>query len=586
MLFFREECIILDFTLSNRAIKLLKDGNLITISKIRGIFNHIIRYETGDDFLDDILRNLSVNYKEEISRFKNHNSDVESEEVGNIGNIIAGNIRRVGKNYYYQSKPLLRYLRETLLDDRDIICSIYNDIIGKRKLFSNEQECLKSEIRKLILPSNTYFTEIYEEIKNELETNAFDKIFSHIILIALYQNSIGELYRELYQKNYTEFTENLEFIEYINNEFKEIEKNSELNDSDKYKFAVILLHGLNNGNCIPEKNSGNLKKAYNLLTAIREPRYKAYANNIIAKMYYRGIVPEKKQSYKEAFELFKSSIDYSREAKYQYAFMLSIGSGCEKNVEEAKKIYQECIDENAVDISLVERLVSLYLSTVYNEEERQKAIKLLEEHSKHNIKLRYQLALLYKNSSRPNDHYKAINCFKDIIKDAPNTKVASDACYELATIFFNPPNGNETEKDFNKSADYLETSIKLKHAYANYILGFMIQYGLVNPKKYKPTEYYFKNAIIGGHFLSYSELTIVYLQNKKIDDAYRAALSGSENEILNCKFLLGNLYLLGTGTEVDIEEALKYYRESFKQGIHEADFIIKIIENYKKSQNL
>lgn len=580
----------MDFTLSNRAIKLLKDGKLITISKIKGVFSHIKRYKIGEDLLSDILSALDCDYIEKISVFKTRNSNAESEEVGSIGNIIAGNIRRDGRNYYYQSKPLLKYLREILLDDRDIICSIYHDIISKRinkrKLSPNEQECLKSEIRELILPSNIYFTEIYEEIKNELETNAFDKIFSHLTLIALYQNSIGELYRELYQKDYTEFTGNLEFIEYINNEFKEIEKNSKLNDADKYKFAVILLHGLNNGNCIPEKSSENLKKAYNLLTAIREPEYKAHANNIIAKMYYRGIVPEKKQSYKEAFELFKSSIEYSRDSKYQYAFMLSIGSGCEKNVEEAKKIYQECIDENAVDISLVERLVSLYLSTVYNEDERQKAIKLLEEHSKHNIKLKYQLALLYKNSSKSNDHYKAINYFKDIIRDAPNTKVASDACYELATIFFNPPNGNETEKDFNKAADYLETSIKLKHAYANYILGFLIQYGLINPKKYKSIEYYFKNAIKGGHFLSYFELTIVYLQNKKMDDAYKSALSGSEKEILNCKFLLGNLYFLGTGTEVDIKEALKYYKKSLNQGIYEASFLIDIIEKYQESQKL
>ena len=316
------------------------------------------------------------------------------------------------------------------------------------------------------------------------------------------------------------------------------------------------------------------EKAYALLAALSEGNddYAAYADTMLARMYYGGFVPNQPQSYEKAFQYHKTAAPICRYSAHQYAFMLKIGSGCEASFSGAVDTYLSVIERNG-DNTAIEGLAEMYL----NAGKYREAAELYQKMSAFLRDSEYQLGMLYKNGvlsdpPRP-DYFRASAYFHHAIE---SQECKADVYYQLATLYFNPTGG--FPKDFKAAQKYFQTAADMGHPNAQYILGFMYEYGHVQKDLGKAIEYYSKAAKHGA--FSCVHLAFLYQQpgfvnyQKAFFYAEKAALQG----VMEGEYAYGVMLLLGRGCEPDVGKAYIFLKKAFAHGVYQAKQFIEKIE--------
>lgn len=350
-----------------------------------------------------------------------------------------------------------------------------------------------------------------------------------------------------------------------------------------YEIGIMYYFGFSN----PEGNSrSDYKEAAKWLKKVTESEneYTAYANTMIAKMYFAGVMPLYGQSFKKCLEHYRKAAEVDSYAKSKFDLMTLQGLGCEFNYSNLEKTVASWIDEeydnNRMDSRLFSDIAAVYVS--YGQFD--KAAKIYEriKSNDDNASVQYQMGLLYKRgvyNLKPGtvpipDYETAKRCF-----EKASEKGKTEATYELANLYFNPINYNEP--DFEKAKYYFEIAAKKGNAEAQYKLGWIYEYGLDGyGKDYLKAIKYYEMAVENGHSLASLQLAQLYQQpdvcnyKKAFDNAKKSAKSRCDI----AEFILANMYFFGRGTEANVAEARKWYKKAYRHGMFQAKFMLDKID--------
>ena len=322
-----------------------------------------------------------------------------------------------------------------------------------------------------------------------------------------------------------------------------------------YKAGMLFFHGIG--------GPRDFKKAAKWLKQVSETDHKlsVYANTLIARMYYSGSMPREEQSYEKSFEYHKKAEEDPYSAA-QVAFMQRIGSGCKYDFQIIEDYYLKIIDSN-------DAMCKMGLADFYElHGQFQKAAKIYQDLADTVPDAAYKLGMMYKNgilSTPPMPDYRKAATYLKMASDQGNV----NAAFEYGVLHFNPT-GN-LKKNFREAQQYFEKAADAGHMEAQYILGYMYEYGHVE-KNYLKAIHYFQKAVDQGHVFSGMHLAVLYQQpeihnyQKAFQNCYFSAEHGCG---LAC-FYLGNMYLFGCGCESDEDKAFLYYRRAAEMGIYEA----------------
>ena len=376
-----------------------------------------------------------------------------------------------------------------------------------------------------------------------------------------------DIYKNVYNNNETYD---------IDNDFRVVFGEAQKGDvSAMFELAIMYYYGFTNGN---KSSYRDYEKAFDWLHKIAsfENEYTAYANSLIARMYYGGFVPKEKQSYEKALEYHeKAAAGKCGYSSQQVAFMRKVGSGCEvdyeKTIEEAKKALEN--GDNTVKRHLAELYVSLG-----KYKEALEIYSLMENMPANDA---YQVGMIYKKGvacdpPKP-DYFRAAYYFQYAID---TNSCSSDVHYALGVLYFNPTGG--FPKDFKIAQKHFQKASDMGNAAAQYTLGYMYENGHVKKDFAKAVELY-SNAVDKGYYLAALQLATLYQQPEvqNYHKAFKYAQIAADNGVMEGEFVLANLLFFGRGCECDIEKAYSYYKLSFGHGLHQAKIMIDKIDKMK-----
>ena len=349
-----------------------------------------------------------------------------------------------------------------------------------------------------------------------------------------------------------------------------------------YEIGIMYYFGFSS----PDGNnsSSNYREAARWFKKVAESEseYAAYANTMIAKMYFAGIVPLYGQSFKKCIEHYRKAADVDSYAKSKFDLMTLQGLGCEFDYSNLEKIVASWVDEEYDNDRMDSRLFSDIAAVYVSYGQFDKAAKIYERIKGDNASVYYQIGLLYKRgvyNLKPGDipvpdYEMAKNYFK---KAADKGK--TEATYELGNLFFNPINNDEP--DFEKAKKYFKTAADKGNSESQYKLGWIYEYGLDGDgKDYLQAIKYYEMAADNGHCLASLQLAQLYQQpevcnyKKAFDNAKKSAKDGCDI----AEFILGNMYFFGRGTEANIAEARKWYEKASDHGVYQAEFMLEKIK--------
>lgn len=350
-----------------------------------------------------------------------------------------------------------------------------------------------------------------------------------------------------------------------------------------YEIGIMYYFGFSNA--YGTNSNSNYREAAKWFKKVAESEneYTAYANTMIAKMYFAGIMPRDGHSLEKTLEYYKKAADVDSYAKSKYDWMTLQGFGCEFDYLELEKRLNSQKD-NQYDNDRMDSRLFCDIAAVYaSYGQFDKATKIYERISGKSSEVEYQKGLLYKKGvynntpgTIPNPNYReAERCFRNA-----SDKNHLQATYELANLYFNPI--NKETPDFEKAKYYFEKAAKEGHTESQYKLGWIYEYGLVDGKKnYLEAIENYEKAVANGHSLAALQLSQLYQQSetcnyeKAFENAKKAAESGCDI----AQFVLANLYFFGRGTEADIDLAYRWYETAYKHGMYQAKFMLEKIDN-------
>ena len=342
-----------------------------------------------------------------------------------------------------------------------------------------------------------------------------------------------------------------------------------------YEIGNMYFYGFTDEN---NQSMRSFPKAYEWFKKVSETQneYTALADSMIAKMYYRGVVPREKQSFAKSLEYHKKASEKSGASKQQYAFMLSAGLGCDFDFEAAEQQYLSSIHNG--DTVCIGGLAQLYIRFGYFS----KAAELYEKMIDIYPDAAYELGLLYAKgvlTSPPKpDYYRAAFYFQHAIeKEYQNT----DVFYQLGLLYFRAVGGFIC--DYKIALNNFIIAADKGHMGAQYMVGYMFEHGHVTVDIEKAI-YYHKLAADNGSILSPTHLAILYQlpSHQSYDKAVYYAKMAADKGEKEGEFAYGNLLLFGRGCEADIEKAYKVYKSSYEHGFDQALFMMERIEKLKK----
>lgn len=390
---------------------------------------------------------------------------------------------------------------------------------------------------------------------------------SELIQSIVSKSERNDIYRDDYNNN---------TLYDVTADFNETIKRAESGDNKAmYELANMYFYGFSDENGESKRSFPN---AYKWFKALSEQggAYSALADAMIAKMYYRGVVPREKQSFAKSFEYHKKASAESEYSKQQCAYMLSAGLGCDFDFEETEKAYLATMGNN--DNIAVSGLASFYIR--YGKFE--KAAQLYEQILHSFPKAAYDLGCLYKigvlsDPPKP-DYFKAAFYFQHAINSGYSH---ADVYFQLGMLYFHGSTGFFC--DFKIAQQNFEIAANAGHTAAQYLLGYMYEHGH-NEVDIEKAIHYHTLAADSGDALSPTHLAILYQlpECKNYHKAFHYASIAAKNGEKEGEFVLGNLLFFGRGCEADIDKAYEMYRRALEHGCDQAAFMIEKIDKINR----
>lgn len=337
-----------------------------------------------------------------------------------------------------------------------------------------------------------------------------------------------------------------------------------------YELANMYFYGL------ADENGGSNRdfaKAYDWFKKISDASNELsyLADSMIAKMYYRGIVPREPQSYEKSLQFHRKASEKSGYSAQQLAFMLSTGTGCDYDFAVAEEYYKTAIEHG--DSIAFSELARMYIRVGKLKE----AAALYQKICNGFPEAEYQLGCLYKSGAlydppRP-DYYRAAFHFQHVIS-LGGCKAA--VYHELGTLYFNPTGG--FIKDFKCAQENFTIAADMGHIDSQYMLAYMYEHGHIERNVPKAIHYH-KLAAEQGHVLSPTHLAILYQLDecRNYHQAFKYAQMAANLGEKEGQFVLGNLLYMGRGCMPDINRAYEMYTKAYEHGVDQAGFMLEKI---------
>ncbi len=373
-----------------------------------------------------------------------------------------------------------------------------------------------------------------------------------------------ECYKDVFQSN-DEYDVNEDF-------FATLKKAESGDEKAMYEIANMYFYGFTN---VSEQASRDFPKAYLWFTRLSNSSsiYGVLATSMLGKMYYRGIVPKEKQSFTKAFECHKKAAEGGSEySKQQYAFMLSVGMGCEFDYYATEKQYLFAMEHG--DNVSISGLANFYIQ--YGE--FKKAEDLYKNIVDTYPMAAYELGCMHMKGLLSND--RKPDCFKAAFyfQHAINTGNGDmEARYQLGLLYFRGTNG--FINDYRIAQENFKIAADSGHAASAYMTGYMYEHGFVEPNIEKAIQYHVL-AADHGHVLSPTHLAILYQlpEHQNFHKALKYAKLAAGYGEKEGEFIYGNLLFFGRGCKPDNNEAYKMYKWALEHGCDQAAFMIERIE--------
>ncbi len=375
---------------------------------------------------------------------------------------------------------------------------------------------------------------------------------------------------EPYKDIYTNVSNNNPYYDVQTDFLQTLSKANNGNIEAMYEVANMYFYGFTDEN---NQSARSFSKAYEWFKRISETQneYTCLAESMIAKMYYRGVVPREKQSFIKALEYHKKAAKISEASKQQYAFMLSTGLGCDFDFEVAERQYLSSIENG--DTVCIGGLAQLYIKFGFFLKAAEVYKRMMDVYPD----AAYELGLLYSkgvlNSPPKPDYYKAAFYFQHAIeKEYQNV----DVFYQLGLLYFRAVGGFVC--DYRIAQNNFKIAADKGHVGAQYMMGYMYEHGHVAVDIGKAI-YYHKLAADNGSILSPTHLSILYQlpEYQNYQKAFYYAKMAAEKGEKEGEFIYGNLLFFGRGCEANMEKAYEAYKSSYEHGFDQALFMIRKI---------
>lgn len=300
---------------------------------------------------------------------------------------------------------------------------------------------------------------------------------------------------------------------------------------------------------------------------------KYHALNILAWMYYTGIIPREPQSYQKAFEYHSAAAAGSNASVLSKGFLLRVSVGCELDVNEVMDYHRNSLQH--ADILGNVALAKFLTKYGYFRE----AFEIYESMEDHIPEAAYQLGMLYRDGvhcdpPKP-DYYRAAYFFRDAAD-----KGHIQAAYEYGLLCYRP--SGTFRKDFLNAEKYLKIAADGGFYDAQYILGYMYYYGYVR-KNNKLAVEYLEKARAQGHADAAATLSLLYQQPEcqNYQRAFECAKLAAAQDSPTGELILGNLLFWGRGCEPDMNKAYEMYSRAYQHGLYYASVMMEKIDKIR-----
>jgi len=304
-----------------------------------------------------------------------------------------------------------------------------------------------------------------------------------------------------------------------------------------------------------------------------ESELRYHAMNIIARMYYQGLMPGEPQSYEKAYQYHEMAAVKDAHSAATKASMMSNGTGCAFDYEKILAYYRGEIEKG--DDLYVLGLAKFYIKYGCYAE----AVSLCESITYVSPEVDYQLGMLYKNGAMTNppqpDHYRAAYYLRNA---AENNHV--QAAFEYGMLCFRPV-GN-FRKNFKDAEKYLKIAADGGLAEAQYVLASMYKNGLTT-RDYARAIEYLEMAKRQNHTYASLDLAMLYQQPEcqNYQRAFECAELAASHGLSQAELILGNLLFWGRGCEADLNKADEMYTRAYKHGMYYAKIMKEKVEKIK-----
>jgi len=380
-----------------------------------------------------------------------------------------------------------------------------------------------------------------------------------------------ERYRDVFQSN-DDYDVNEDFL-------ATLKKAESSDEKAMYEIANMYFYGFTNEN---GQSKRDFSKAYLWFTRLSNSSspYGVFATSMLGKMHYRGVVPKEKQSFVKSLECHKKAAQGGSEySKQQYAFMLSMGMGCDFDYDATEKQYLSAMEYG--DNVAISGLADFYIQ--YGE--FRKAENLYKNIVDTYPLAAYELGCLYMKGLLSDD--KKPDCFKAAFyfQHAINTGNCDvDARYQLGLLYFRGT--NDFINDYKIAQENFEIAADSGHVASAYMVGYMYEHGHIELNIEKAIHYH-TLAAEHGHVLSPTHLAILYQlpEHQNFHKALKYAKLAASYGEKEGEFVYGNLLFFGRGCKPDNNEAYKMYKRALGHGCDQAAFMIERIELRKLNDN-
>jgi len=294
------------------------------------------------------------------------------------------------------------------------------------------------------------------------------------------------------------------------------------------------------------------------------------ANEIIARMYYTGVMPYEDQSFEKAFEYYGKSCD-SEKFPEKILIMKSDGIGSNFNFDELVKsleMFGSKCSNNAKN-----NIAKFFI----NYGEFDKAIKILESMNGDFPDADYKLGLLYQRGLHCKPPMPDVYRAADYFQSAASANHL-DSIHALGLLNFRGTHGYR--QNLYKARELFKDAAQKGHRGAQADYAWMCKYGLGGEKNIEEAIDYFEKAAEKGSVMCMTELASLYQESecRNYQKAFKWAEKSATAEDPNGNFILGNLYFFGRGCESDINKAMINYNKALNQGIYQAEIMISRIK--------